>query len=126
MRTLDEANAEIERLQEERAALSNRVIKMRRALEWADGYITATATKDFQKNNNCHCPMCESLREYPVKAQKELENLLSAKDMLRVLFNAYENGIACYRSPEDCEDFIGYAVHIDGDTFRRIVEILSD
>lgn len=48
-----------------------------------------------------------------------------ALDMLAALFNSYENGPACYESPDDCAGYLGNAVQIDNDTFHVIASFLN-
>lgn len=49
-----------------------------------------------------------------------------ALDLLAVIFDAYEDGTACYEDPEDCSGFVGYAMHLDDATFQRAADILNE
>jgi len=46
-------------------------------------------------------------------------------DLLAVIFDAYEDGPQCYEDPEGCNGFLGYAVHLDNETFQRTADILN-
>ena len=46
-------------------------------------------------------------------------------DLLDTMFEAYENGPACYEYPEELERFVGYAVKLDDKTFLQIANILN-
>jgi hypothetical protein len=49
-----------------------------------------------------------------------------ALDMLGLMFGKYEHGPACFESPEDETVFLGNAIHLMEDQFKRITTILDD
>ena len=61
----------------------------------------------------------------PVQVPMTDEVRERALDLLATLFDAYENGPACYESPDDCVGYLGNAVQIDHDTFHVIANLLN-
>lgn len=61
----------------------------------------------------------------PVQVPMTDEVRERALDLLATLFDAYENGPACYESPDDCSGYLGNAVQIDHDTFHVIASLLN-
>lgn len=61
----------------------------------------------------------------PVQVPMTDEVRERALDLLATLFDAYENGPACYESPDDCVGYLGNAVQIDHDTFHVIASLLN-
>ena len=47
-------------------------------------------------------------------------------DLLDAMFTRYEDGVACYGNPEELEDFVGYAIHLDEETFKQIADVLNE
>jgi len=47
-------------------------------------------------------------------------------DLLDAMFTRYEDGVACYGNPEHLEDFMGYAIHLDDATFKKIADVLNE
>lgn len=48
-----------------------------------------------------------------------------ALDLLAKIFDAYENGTACYEDPDEYAGYIGNAVQLDDDTFHACAELLN-
>lgn len=48
-----------------------------------------------------------------------------ALDLLETLFEAYENGPACYEDPSEQAGFVGNAVRLDDETFRACADLLN-
>jgi len=66
------------------------------------------------------------------EAEIELARLLAgekdkdeALDLLVELFDAYENGPACYQDPDEVSGYLGNATEIDEHTFKRICSVLN-
>ena len=48
-----------------------------------------------------------------------------ALELLRALFDLYENGVDCYEDPEDMSNYVGKVFELDGETFDACVNILN-
>lgn len=48
-----------------------------------------------------------------------------ALDLLSKLFNAYENGLACYEDPDEQAGYVGNAVELDADTIHACADLLN-
>lgn len=51
---------------------------------------------------------------------------LTLLDLLDAMFTRYEDGVSCYGDPEHLEDFLGYAIHLDDDTFKQVAGVLNE
>ena len=51
--------------------------------------------------------------------------LAAALDLLDTIFAAYEDGVPCYQDPDEIIGYLGNAVLLDDDTFRRAASLLN-
>lgn len=58
-------------------------------------------------------------------AQGEPSDEDKALDLLAVLFDAYEHGVACYEDPEETTGYLGHAVRLDSETFHACADLLN-
>lgn len=77
--------------------------------------------------NACRKTMLAAAPEAPAAAVVQVPqgDEDAALDFLAELFDAYENGPACYEDPDDCSGFLGNAVRMDSDTFHAIADLLN-
>lgn len=74
-----------------------------------------------------------SLRDALAKTPQQAEAVPSdvvrdadlALDLLSKLFDAYENGLACYEDPDEQAGYLGNAVELDADTIHACADLLN-
>lgn len=135
---LNEAADEIDRLSATQPAdVTDWLIQ---AMDAADAYANAASTAHVENLYGSSKAYTRESFAHANKARSELQAILAirpvqvpmtdgvrerALDLLATLFDAYENGPACYESPDDCAGYLGNAVQIDHDTFHVIASLLN-
>lgn len=65
------------------------------------------------------------IRQQSADLDKLRAELAAALDLLDTIFAAYEDGAPCYQDPDEISGYLGNAVLLDDDTFRRAASLLN-
>ena len=66
-----------------------------------------------------------AIRQQSADLDKLRAELAAALDLLDTIFAAYEDGVPCYQDPDEIIGYLGNAVLLDDDTFRRAASLLN-